>query len=139
MQKVLVLGLLGLCSIEDMKYRRLTIIYILLFGIIGVILHLFAPVCSIYSILWGILLGLVLILISIVTRQSLGMGDGILLAVTGVYLGGSSNLELFLCGLFLSALCSLGLLVLKKKKKTDEIAFVPFLLLSYVFMLFRGV
>ena len=139
MQKVLVLGLLGLCSIEDMKYRRLTIIYILLFGIIGVILHLFAPVCSIDSILWGLLLGLVLILISIVTRQSLGMGDGILLAVTGVYLGGSSNLELFLCGLFLSALCSLGLLVLKKKKKTDEIAFVPFLLLSYVFMLFRGV
>lgn len=139
MQKVLVLGLLGLCSLEDVKYRRLTVIYILMFGIVGVILHMFAPVCSIYSILWGMLLGIVLILISIATRGSLGLGDGILLVVTGVYLGGYENLQLFLYGLLLSALCSLGLLVLKRKKRKDEIAFVPFLLLSYFLLLFRGV
>ena len=84
MQKILVLGLLSLCSLEDVKYRRLTVIYILMFGIVGVILHMFAPVCSIYSILWGMLLGIVLILISIATRGSLGLGDGILLVVTGV-------------------------------------------------------
>lgn len=139
MQKMLVLGLLGLCSLEDVKYRRLTVIYILMFGIVGVILHMFAPVCSIYSILWGMLLGIVLILISVVTRGSLGMGDGILLVVTGVYLGGYGNLQLFLYGLLLSALCSLGLLLLKRKKRKDEIAFVPFLLLSYFFLLFRGI
>lgn len=133
------MGLLGLCSLEDVKYRRLTVIYILMFGIAGVVLHLFAPVCSIYSMLWGMLLGIVLILISIATRGSLGMGDGILMVVTGVYLGGYGNLQLFLYGLLLSALCSLGLLVLKKKKKKDEIAFVPFLLLSYFFMLFQGI
>ncbi|MCI9526736.1 MAG: hypothetical protein HFH37_07450 [Lachnospiraceae bacterium] len=139
MQKILVLGLLSLCSLEDVKYRRLTVIYILMFGIVGVILHMFAPVCSIYSILWGMLLGIVLILISIATRGSLGLGDGILLVVTGVYLGGYGNLQLFLYGLLLSALCSLGLLVLKRKKRKDEIAFVPFLLLSYFFLLFQGV
>ncbi len=138
MQKMLVLGLLSLCSFEDVKYRRLTVIYIFMFGIAGVILHMFAPVCSIYSILWGMLLGLVLILISVATRGSLGMGDGILLVVTGVYLGGYGNLQLFLYGLLLSALCSLGLLALKRKKRKDEIAFVPFLLLSYFFLLFRG-
>ena len=135
---MLVLGLLSLCSFEDVKYRRLTVIYIFMFGIAGVILHMFAPVCSIYSILWGMLLGLVLILISVATRGSLGMGDGILLVVTGVYLGGYGNLQLFLYGLLLSALCSLGLLALKRKKRKDEIAFVPFLLLSYFFLLFRG-
>jgi len=139
MQKILVLGLLSLCSLEDVKYRRLTVIYILMFGIVGVILHMFAPVCSIYSILWGMLLGIVLILNSIATRGSLGLGDGILLVVTGVYLGGYGNLQLFLYGLLLSALCSLGLLVLKRKKRKDEIAFVPFLLLSYFFLLFQGV
>ena len=139
MQKILVLGLLSLCSLEDVKYRRLTVIYILMFGIVGVILHMFAPVCSIYSILWGMLLGIVLILISIATRGSLGLGDGILLVVTGVYLGGYGKLQLFLYGLLLSALCSLGLLVLKRKKRKDEIAFVPFLLLSYFFLLFQGV
>ena len=139
MQKILVLGLLSLCSLEDVKYRRLTVIYILMFGIVGVILHMFAPVCSIYSILWGMLLGIVLILISIATRGSLGLGDGILLVETGLYMGGYGNLQLFMYGLLLSALCSLGLLVLKRKKRKDEIAFVPFLLLSYFFLLFQGV
>ena len=139
MQKVMVLGLLGLCSLEDVKHKHLTIIYILMFGIGGVVLHLFAPVCSIYSILCGMLLGVAMIVISAITRGSVGMGDGILLVVTGVYLGGYENLELFMTGLLLSALWSLGLLVFKKKKRKDEIAFVPFLLLSYFVMLFRGV
>lgn len=139
MQKMIVLGLLGLCSLEDMKYKRLTVLYILLFGIGGMILHLFVPVCSIYSILCGMLLGIFMILISVITRGSVGMGDGILLVVTGVYLGGYGNLELFMMGLLLSALCSLALLILKKKNRKEEIAFVPFLFLSYLVMLIRGV
>lgn len=139
MHKIIVLGLLGLCSLEDVKHRQLTIIYILMFGIGGVILHLFVPACSIYSILCGMLLGVFMILISAVTRGSVGMGDGILLVVTGVYLGGYANLVLLLIGLLLSALWSLGLLAFKKKKKKDEIAFVPFLLLSYFVMLCGGV
>lgn len=139
MQSVMMLGLLSICSLEDVKRKRLTVIYILMFGIGGVVLHLFTPVCSIYSMLWGMLLGIAMILLSIATRGNVGMGDGILLVVTGVYLGGADNLQLFMMGLLLSALWSLGLMVLKKKNRKEEIAFVPFLLLSYVIMLVRGV
>lgn len=138
MQKFMVLGLLGLCSLEDMKRKKLTVIYILMFGIGGVLLHLFMPVCSIYSVLWGMLLGVAMMGISYVSRGSVGMGDGLLLTVTGVYLGGYENLELFMIGLLLAALWSLGLLVLQRKKGKEEIAFVPFLLVSYLTMLFRG-
>lgn len=138
MQRVMVLGLLSLCSLEDIRHKRLTVVYILMFGIGGVILHLFAPVCSIYSMLWGMLLGLAMMMLSATTRGNVGMGDGILLVVTGVYLGGSENLALFMMGLLLSALWSLGLLVLKKKSRKEEIAFVPFLLLAYFIMLIRG-
>ena len=134
----MVLGLLGLCSLEDIKRKELTIVYILMFGIGGIILHLFAPVCSIYSVLWGMVIGIGLILVSLVTRGSVGMGDGILLMVTGVYLGGYGNLELFMKGLFFAAVWSLGLLVLKKKRGKEEIAFVPFLLISYLSILIRG-
>lgn len=138
MQKVIVLGLLGLCSLEDVRHKRLTIVYILMFGIGGLILHLFAPVCSIYSILCGMLLGIAMILVSFITRGNVGIGDGMLLLVTGVYLGGYGNLQLLMTGLLLAALWALGLLMLKKKKGKDEIAFAPFLLLSYFVLLFRG-
>lgn len=139
MQKIMLLGLLGWCSLEDIKQKKLTVLYILMFGVGGVFLHLVAPVCSIYSMLWGMLLGLALILVSMVTRGSVGLGDGILLVVTGVYLGGSRNLELFMIGLLLAALWSLGLMVVKKKKGKEEIAFVPFLLISYLLMMLGGV
>ena len=79
-----------------------------------------------------------MMMLSAATRGNVGMGDGILLVVTGVYLGGSENLALFMMGLLLSALWSLGLLLLKKKGRKEEIAFVPFLLLSYFIMLIRG-
>ncbi|MCI9448161.1 MAG: prepilin peptidase [Lachnospiraceae bacterium] len=139
MQKVIVLGLLGICSLEDVRHKRLTIVYILMFGIGGVILHLFAPVCSIYSILCGMLLGIAMILVSLITRGNVGIGDGMLLLVTGVYLGGYGNLQLLMTGLLLSALWALGLLAFKKKKGKDEIAFAPFLLLAYFVLLFQGI
>lgn len=135
MQNVILLLLLGLCALEDIKRKEVTVTYILLFGILGVVLHLFYPNCSIYSILWGLLLGLGIMALSLFSRGSIGMGDGILLTVTGVYLGGYGNLELFLLGLFLAGIWSLGLLVLKKKKRKERIAFVPFLLAAYAFML----
>lgn len=135
MQKYILLGLLGLCSWEDIRKKKLTVIYILLFGIAGVCVHLFYPVCSIYSILCGMMLGVAMMFASWATRGKIGIGDGILIVVTGVYLGGIGNLELLFTGLLLAASWSLGMLVLGKKKGKEEIAFVPFLLAAYLTML----
>ena len=137
MQRYILLGLLGLCTWEDWKKKELTVINILLFVIGGMMLHLIFPVCSIYSILWGISLGAAVMAMSWASRGSIGMGDGILLMVTGVYLGGAANLELFLIGLLFSALWAMVLVVFCKKKGKEQIAFVPFLLVSYVTMLLR--
>lgn len=135
MQNVILLLLLIICAVEDFKRKEVTVTYILLFGTVGVVLHLFYPNCSIYSMLWGLLLGISIMAVSLLSRGSIGMGDGILLTVTGVYLGGYENLELFLLGLFLAGIWSLGLLVLRKKKRKERIAFIPFLLVAYAFML----
>lgn len=135
MQKYVLLLLLIICAIEDFKRKEVTVAYIFLFGIIGVVLHLFCPNCSIYSMLWGLLLGIGVMAVSALSRGGIGMGDGILLTVTGVYLGGYKNLEMFLLGVFLAGVWSLGLLVLKKKSRKEKIAFMPFLLAAYAFML----
>ena len=135
MQNIILLILLMICAAEDLKRKEVTVTYILLFGIIGVILHLFFPSCSVYSMLWGLLLGIVIMALSLLTSGSIGMGDGILLTVTGVYLGGYANLELFLTGMFLAGIWALVLLVGKKKKRRDKIAFMPFLLAAHVIML----
>ena len=135
MQNVILLILLIICAVEDFKRKEVTVTYVLLFGTVGAVLHLFYPNCSSYSMLWGLLLGIGVMAVSLLSRGSIGMGDGILLTVTGVYLGGYENLELFLLGVFLAGIWSLGLLVLKKKKRKERIAFIPFLLVAYAFML----
>lgn len=78
-----------------------------------------------------------MMIVSWITHGKAGIGDGILLVVTGVYLGGMGNLKLFFTGLVLAAFWSLWLLVSGKKKRKDRIAFVPFLLLSYLMMIIR--
>lgn len=135
MQKYVLLVLLIICAVEDWKRKEVNVVYILLFGIVGVILHLLYPNCSVYSMLFGLLLGIGIVGISILSRGSIGMGDGILLVVTGVYLGGYGNLELFLTGMLFVGIWSLGLLVLKKKKRKERIAFIPFLLAAYAVMM----
>lgn len=135
MQSIVLLILLSICAIEDLKHKEVTVTYILLFGILGVLLHLFYPQGSVYSMLCGLLLGVAVMLISILTHGGIGLGDGILLTVTGVYLGGYQNLELFLIGICLAGVWSLGIILLKKKKRKDKIAFMPFLLMAYAFML----
>ena len=135
MQKYVLLVLLIICAVEDWKRKEVNVVYILLFGIVGVILHLLYPNCSVYSMLFGLLLGIGIVGISILSRGSIGMGDGILLVVTGVYLGGYENLELFLTGMLFVGIWSLGLLVLKKKKRKERIAFIPFLLAAYAVMM----
>ena len=77
MQKFVLLGLLGLCAWEDMKRKELTVMNLLLFAISGLLLHLFFPICSIYSILWGISLGVAVLGVSFLSRGGIGMGDGI--------------------------------------------------------------
>ena len=135
MQSVVLLILLSICAVEDLKQKEVTVTYILLFGIIGVFLHLFYPGCSVYSMLWGLLLGIAVMAMSVLTHGEIGLGDGILLTVTGVYLGGYQTLELFLIGICLAGVWSLGVILLKKKKRKDKIAFMPFLLMAYAFML----
>ena len=135
MQSVVLLILLSICAVEDLKQKEVTVTYILLFGIIGVFLHLFYPGCSVYSMLWGLLLGIAVMAMSVLTHGEIGLGDGILLTVTGVYLGSYQNLELFLIGICLAGVWSLGVILLKKKKRKDKIAFMPFLLMAYAFML----
>lgn len=137
MQNYILLILLIICALEDWKRREVTVTYILLFGAAGVILHWLYPNCSVYSMVWGLLLGISVMGISFLSGGSIGMGDGILLAVTGIYLGGKANLELFLTGLFLAGIWSLGLVILKKKKRKEKIAFMPFLLAAYAGMMVR--
>ncbi len=129
------MGMLTLCSIQDISRKQIRLNPVLGFGILGVIFHVLWQQQTIGSILLGMLVGVGLLLLSLLTCGRIGMGDGVLLTVTGVYLGLRQNLTLFVWALFICGGWALLQLLLRRKRRQDEIPFVPFLLIAYVALL----
>ena len=133
-QSYTLLGMLGWCSFEDYRRKRILVYPVLGFGIVGVLLHLYDRSVSIGSLLAGCGLGIGLLLLSHITGQ-IGAGDALVLMVSGIYLGFWENARLFFHGLMFCGIWSLLLLALKRKKGKDEVAFIPFLFLAYLEMM----
>ena len=133
--QAVVMGMLTLCSAEDIRKKEVRLNFVLFFGILGIFLHMLWRMQSIESLLLGMSVGVALLLLSVLTGGKIGIGDAVLLIVTGIYLGLEENLKLFFGGLFLCGMWALGLLLLRKKGRKDSIPFIPFLLAAYMGML----
>ena len=130
MEAVSLLSMLGACSYEDIKSRRIGVILVLGFGILGIFLHLFYSRLSIEEMLGGIAIGLIMFLVSYLSQERIGKGDALVLTVSGIYLGFWNNLFL-LWGASLMA-SFVGIVFIAKGERKRELPFVPFLLVVYV-------
>lgn len=134
-QSCVLLGTLGIHSIEDIRKKKITITITLFSAILGVVLHLCFQNQSIYSMLAGMLSGGVIVGISRITGGMIGMGDGMVFMLTGLYLGVEKNLGLMFLSFALAGVWALISMILFHKKKNDRIPFVPFLFISYVILI----
>ena len=78
--------------------------------------------------------GLILILVSVVTKGQIGIGDGILLASCGLMLGGRDNMVMFFFACLSSAIVSALMMIIKKADKKTKIPFVPFMIPGFLVM-----
>lgn len=133
--KVVMGIVLLLCGVQD-AFKKKIYLWIILTGFL--IVSICIPFCHTVSVpdrIGGFILGAMVILISFATSGKIGLGDGMLLCVTGLGLGFWGNLELFALALFLAAVLSIILLVFRLADRKKSIPFVPFLLLSYLFLI----
>ncbi len=133
--KIILAVLLLICGIQDI-YKRKISLWIIAAGVLltGICL----PFCynlSLADRIGGCAVGICIILLSKITGGKIGAGDGLLLCVTGLGLGLWVNLELFGIALFLAALLSILLLILRLADRQKSIPFVPFLLSGYIILL----
>jgi leader peptidase (prepilin peptidase)/N-methyltransferase len=136
---LLILGvLLFICSLQDFLRKR---VYLWIIGIGAVLTFVCLPFMekiSIANCIGGLTVGLVILLISKMTGGKIGMGDGILLCVTGIGLGFWNNLELFGVALFLAAVLSIILMILRVVDRKTSIPFIPFLFAGYLIIVFAS-
>lgn len=135
MERTMLLAVLGMAAYRDWREKNIYLYMPIMAGIVGLILHLIYREHTLMELLLGAGLGGIMILIALVSRESIGIGDGVMLMVSGIFLGIWKNLELLLTALVLVGVAALFLIVVKKKRRDYRVPFLPFLLVAYLFQL----
>lgn len=125
-------GFLTICTIEDIRKRKIHSIWIWSFAGIGIFLYKIQGKLTIQELIGGVGIGILLLLIGKITKESIGYGDGGVLCTTGVYLGFWNNFSLLFWGSVFAAVYAVVLMLFCKKEKSETLPFLPFLLIAYV-------
>ena len=126
-KELAVLALLAVNAWTDVRKREISLISVLLFAAGGVTFRAFGDgftVRLLYSMLPGLLFGV----IHLAAKNSVGMGDVLILGVLGLVLEPEEILRLFVPGVLFCGGTAAFLLLRGKAGQKDSIPFVPFLL-----------
>lgn len=130
--------LLFLAGIEDVRKKEIRIIYIVAMGIIACLGCLFRPNHTWYGALGGLLIGLCMFGISLISEEQIGRGDGLVIAVLGLFFGVRNTLGMVcFASLFMLPIALLAILM-KKGKRKIRLPFLPALFLGYVMTFLLG-
>ena len=131
MEHFLIMSFLGINSWIDIQKKQISLVSVGFFMAVGILYE-----CVVQNknpdVFWGLLPVAVLLGVSKLSREALGMGDALLMLVLGIYLGLEAALDVLLLALFLAAVWAGILIVVGKKGRNYAFPFVPFLLIGYV-------
>lgn len=119
--------------IADIKTRVIPDRLIVPGAVTGLIMTFFNPEVTLLDAGLGFFTaGVILWLISIVTKGGIGMGDAKLLACTGMFLGLEKMLSALAVAFVVSGLAGLALLVSRFSRPGSSMPFSPFILIGVV-------
>ena len=130
-REVSVLVFLAVNAWTDSQKREISLLAVLLFAAGGLLWSLQSR-RSIFHALIPLGTGMVVLVLAVLTRGAVGMGDAWVLLDLGIVLETGEFLITVCLGVLLSGGCAMILLALKKAGRRPEIPFVPFLLAGYV-------
>lgn len=127
MSTLICIVLLLIGAIDDLKTKTISI-WIPVSGIIaGIVLFFFAE--NREDIIGGCVLGLFMLGTSFVVKD-FGMGDGVMILMTGVLKGMNICLESLMISFFIASISGCIIYLLKKEREKLFLPFIPFLLIG---------
>ena len=131
---VLVFIVLVIEAVKDFRKKELDIPVLGILVVAAMVMIFLGKDISVLNAIIGLAEGLLLILVSVMTKGQIGMGDGILLAACGLMLGGKDNMVMFFFACLSSAIVSVLIMIIKKADKKTTIPFVPFMIPGFLIM-----
>lgn len=123
------------CSIMDILWMEIPVYYVGILLLTAGGYNLITGEISGLQMLMGAFLGAIFFLIGKYTKEQLGYGDAWIITALGILMGISGQLSIVLLAFILAGVLSTVLLLIKRKKGTYQIPFVPFLLFSSLLMI----
>ncbi|MCL2253027.1 MAG: hypothetical protein FWC09_01160 [Lachnospiraceae bacterium] len=136
MNDAIILFFLAMFAFFDIKSKKIPLCLIMIFGIVAVLVSVLGSDFDKWAFLAKMMPGVFLLLISFISNQAIGYGDGLIVLLIGLLTPLHINISLILAAFLLSALASIIVLVLKKGTKNSKLPFVPFLLSAWVLVMF---
>ncbi len=124
MAEWIMLAVLAGFAVYDMKTKTVSLIAVTVFAI-SVLLYRLCAGTGIAELAAGLIPGLLVVVLAFVTRENIGMGDGLMLCVLGMFCGWRRCLAVFGLALVLSAVLAIVLLVCRRAGRKTEIPFLP--------------
>lgn len=133
--QIILCGFLITMAFIDKRTKQIPIMPLLGLSIVFVVCN-FILEKGIFEWLSGIVIGIVLLVVSIITSGRIGAGDALVYVLTGIVLGIYKNLELLILALFFASIASAILIFVKHVGKNYRIPFLPFTALAYGVVIF---
>lgn len=119
-------------SVEDLRCQRLSIYSLGCFMVLGLGVRIFYQKTGIGEIFISMTAGICMMLISRITKEAIGYGDGMVILITGIYAG----MKVTLCTLvfaFIAMMFLSSVIIWRKGFHHDiRLPFVPCILLGYI-------
>lgn len=123
---------LGILSVIDIKNKRIPVWMVYLLGITCFVLQYVVESSIIgIGIILGIIPGVVLLILAICSDGKIGMGDGLVVFVLGIGYTLEEVVSILGISFFFTAICSIGLLIVKKADRKTELPFLPYLFIGH--------
>lgn len=136
-KKMLLLAGLLYFAWQDYHTHYIGVVLTIIMGLVGIFISFFVEgnVAVIWEVLRSMAIGLGLIFIGVVSKESIGIGDGILFLMSGCYLNVFENMMLLLRTIFLTGGFAILCLLIGRLREKDRIPMAPFMLTAYVTIL----
>ncbi len=129
------------CTVMDMRKKEIPAVIIVLFGLPLLCHMIFGNERQWIGLLYSLMPGMFLLMLSYCTKESIGYGDGLVVLVIGICMGTGICIAALAAGLMISAVCGMALLVFRKAGGKTRMPFVPFLSagLGVIFIVQKGI
>ncbi|MBO6240455.1 MAG: prepilin peptidase [Butyrivibrio sp.] len=133
------LVLLFVAGVFDFKKKEISLLLIIAMAAISIVcgvIDVFFGKSSAKEILICLIPGACLMMLSLISRQSIGIGDGLIVAAIGLCFGIHRLVLGVSIALFISGIMSIFLIIVRKAGKKDSFPFVPFIFVGMVVSMF---